>query len=95
MMGEPCILFDPNRRVPQPSTGAPRAIGNAATAERYRLGEFLDAALMRPLWFDGERQQARVESALDAMTPAERVYIEIEMQSRAKTFHSFDYDPLR
>ena len=50
---------------------------------------------MRPLFMDGEAQQSRVESALDAMTRAERVYLEIEMTQRSRQVHSFDYDPLR
>lgn len=89
------VLFDPNRTPSAAGNGAPKAIGKAASDERYRLGEYLDAALMRPLYFNGEQQQARVETALDTMTRAERVYLEIEMTERSRQVHSFDYDPLR
>lgn len=89
-------IFDPNRFVPVASNGAPPAQGSKDVVRaRNDLGEYLDAALMRPLYHTGEQHQARVEQALDTMTPAERVYLEIEMQERARRVHSFDYDPLR
>lgn len=94
-MSEPRILFDPNRTRLPPSDGAPKPIGKEGTAARHQLGEYLDAVLQRPLHFDDGQSQQRVEAALDTMTQAERVYLEIEMQSRARVLHSFDYDPLR
>jgi len=94
-MSDVRVLFDPNRERPVAGFGAPKPIGKDATAARYALGEYLDAALMRPLFFDGTQQQARIETALETMTPAERVYLEIEMSERARQLHSFDYDPLR
>lgn len=94
-MSEPRVLFDPNRVPSRPSNGAPRAIGKEGIQARHQLGEYLDAVLQRPLYFDDGQSQARVESALDTMTQAERVYLEIEMQSRARVLHAFDYDPLR
>jgi hypothetical protein len=89
------VIFNPNRVVLPPSDGAPKAVGRAGTEARHQLGEYLDAVLPRPLYFDDQKNHARVESALDTMTRAERVYLEIEMQSRSRVLHSFDYDPLR
>lgn len=83
---------------PLPRTSVvPRAtFGNKQQLEvRGTLGQFLEANLMRPLWFDDSQQQGRIEDALDTMTLAERITIEIEMQSRFASVHSFDYDPLR
>jgi hypothetical protein len=94
-MSDVRVLFDPNRRTFPPANGAPKAIGRAGTEARHHLGEYLDAVLHRPLAFNDEQAHARVETALDTMTRAERVYLEIEMQSRARILHSFDYDPLR
>ena len=94
-MEDPRILFDPNREIPRPGDGAPRAVGSEATKARYALGEYLDAVLPRPLLFDDAQAQGRIEQALDTMTRAERVYLEIEMTERARRLHSFDYDPLR
>lgn len=94
-MSDVRVLFDPNRVKPQPGNGAPKAVGKAATDERYRLGEYLDAVLHQPLGINDEQRQARVEQSLDTMTRAERVYLEIDMQARSRVLHSFDYDPLR
>jgi hypothetical protein len=94
-MSEPRVLFDPNRIAVPASDGAPRAIGKEGVQARHQLGEYLDAVLQRPLYFDDGQSQARVETALDTMTQAERVYLEIEMQGRARVLHSFEYDPLR
>lgn len=83
---------------PLPRTGVvPKATsGNKQQlAVRDTLGQFLEANLMRPLWFDDSQQQGRLDEALDTMTLAERITIEIEMQSRFASAHSFDYDPLR
>jgi hypothetical protein len=86
------VLFQPGLE-PAPRTNTvPKRSGDRA---RETLGQFLDATLIRPLYFNDEQQALRVEEALDTMTLAERITIEIEMQSRFKTVHSFDYDPLR
>lgn len=94
-MSDVRVLFDPNRIALPPGNGAPRAVGKAATEERYRLGEYLDAVLQVPLGSNDSQRQQRVEQSLDTMTRAERVYLEIEMQSRSRVLHSFDYDALR
>lgn len=76
-------------------SAAPRGNSKEAIVARNALGEFLDHVLIRPLWFDESQQMARVEQSLNTMSHAERVYLEIEMTSRAKVMHSFDYDALR
>ena len=80
---------------PLPSDGAPRGGLPSSVEERTRLAEFLDGALMRPLYFSQQQQRMRVDDALSTMSRAERVYLEIEMSERARASHSFDYDPLR
>lgn len=86
------VLYQPGNE-PAPRTNVvPR---NRSDRARETLGQFLDATLVRPLYFDDTQQAQRVEDALDTMTLAERITIEIEMQSRNRSVHSFDYDPLR
>lgn len=86
------VLYQPGNE-PAPHTNTvPRHSSDRA---RETLGQFLDATLIRPLHFTEQQQAQRVEDSLDTMTLAERITIEIEMQSRNKTVHSFDYDPLR
>lgn len=92
MSGDPGVrvLWQPGE-IPAPRTNAvPKRSGDRA---RETLGQFLDATLIRPLYFSEEQQAKRVEDSLDTMTLAERIAIEIEMQSRNKSVHSFDYDP--
>ena len=80
--------------MPRTST-VPQGPTKEALLARSSLGQFLEANLMRPLYFNDQEAQSRVEDALDTMTLAERIAIEIEMQSRNAAVHSFDYDPLR
>ena len=95
-MSDVRVLFDPHRIAPQPGDGAPRAHGGRDMVQaRQQLGEYLDAKLMRPLYCDDAQQHQRVETALDTMTRAERIVLEIEMTERVRQSHSFDYDPLR
>lgn len=89
--GVRCLYRPGNEPAPRTNTVPKRSSDHA----RNTLGQFLDANLIRPLYFNDEQQAQRVEDALDTMTLAERITIEIEMQSRAATAHSFDYDPLR
>ena len=90
------MIFDPNRGpAKQISTGAPRGHGKSVIEARTRLAGYLDEHLPRPLHFNDVDAARRVEQAIDTMTPAERVYLEIDMQSQAKVMHSSDYDPLR
>lgn len=88
-------LFNPNRERFHPGNGAPQGHHKAAQDARHRLGEFLDANLTRPLYNTASQNDERVERELNSMTQAARVFAEIEMQERAKVFHSFSYDPLR
>lgn len=78
-----------------PANGAPHGASKEAIIARNNLGEFLDAVLMRPLWFDESQHMQRVEQALTTMTIAERIAIEIEMTERTQIMHSYDYDALR
>lgn len=78
-----------------PGDGAPRGTSKEAITARNNLGEFLDATLIRPLWFDESQQMQRVEQSLTTMTLSERVALEIEMTQRTRAVHSFEYDPLR
>lgn len=88
-------LYRPGQE-PAPRTNTnPRGPTKQALIARGTLGEFLDATLVKPLYFSEANQHARIEEALDTMTLAERIAIEIEMQSRNAVVHSFDYDPLR
>jgi hypothetical protein len=90
------LLYRPGQELNDiPGDGAPRGTSKEAQLARNNLGDFLDAMLLRPLWFDESRQMQRVEQALTSMTLPERVMLEIEMTERAKTVHSYDYDPLR
>ena len=59
------------------------------------MAEFLHGALMKPLHHSTQQHRLSVEQALNTMSHAERVYLEIEMTERAKVMHSYDYDALR
>lgn len=87
--GVRCLYRPGNEPIPRTNV-VPR---RSADDVRNTLGQFLDATLTRPLFFDDQQQAQRVEDALDTMTLAERITIEIEMQSRNAAVHSFDYDP--
>ena len=84
-----------------PGNGAPSGHAQPIREARQQLHEYLDASLTRPLYnsngqpFTSSDGYARAEQALDAMTMAERVFVELEMNDRAKVSHSFNYDPLR
>lgn len=84
-----------DRSAPTLGTGAPRGHGRQAVDERERLGEFLESQLPRLPGFTHEQNEKRVAEALETMTLAERVFAEVEMQSRLQVMHSYDYDPLR
>jgi hypothetical protein len=82
--------------VPMPRTNVvPKGNNRQSVQTRDTLGQFLDATLMRPLWFSEEQQNDRVNEAMETMTIAERIAIELEIQARAPTVHTFDYDPLK
>lgn len=80
---------------PGSGQGAPRGTSREAVKATQALGEFLDASLIRPLHFTEAQQEQRVSESIKSMTPAERVFLEIEMQARSAAVHTFDYDPLR
>lgn len=89
------LLYDPNRQRPVPGNGAPRGGSKSVVEARNELAGYLDAHLHRPLYSSEIEAQSRVEQALDTMTQAERVYLEIDMQRVATVFHSSEYDPLK
>ena len=70
--------------------GAPTGHGLPVMEARRGLADYLDANLSRPLYVSDVARAADLETALDTMTLAERVYLEIEMQSRAKVMFSAD-----
>lgn len=75
--------------------GAPHGNSKESITARNSLGEYLDAVLMRPLWFDEAQQMQRVAQSLHTMTLSERIALEIEMTERTTVSHSYDYDALR
>lgn len=89
--GVRCLFRPGHEPAPRTNTVPKRSSDRA----RETLGQFLDAQLIQPLYFNEEQEAQRVEDALDTMTLAERITIEIEMQARNAAVHSFDYDPLR
>lgn len=62
------------------------------TEDREAVGQFLADRMLVP----GARDEAEfsqfVEAELNAMTPQDRVWIEIEMASQTRIGHSFDFD---
>ena len=87
-------LFNPNFVVPRRSNGAPQGPSRAAHDARINLEEFLDANLQRPLTLSNAERTKQLEQALDTMTPSERVWLEIEMQSQTQATYSVNYDAL-
>jgi hypothetical protein len=91
MIDDDCRCIHRANRIDMPPTSvAPR---NAA--DRQEIADFLGAKLMKPLHHSIQQHQLSVEQALNTMTLAERVYLEIEMTERARVVHSYDYDALR
>jgi len=88
-------LSHPEHAVWPHTNVVPRGQGLAGAETRSALGQFLQATLMRPVSFDDAKRHQQIEDALDTMTWAERITIEIEMQSRNAAVHSFDYDPFK
>ena len=87
-------LYRPGQEQPQPGNGAPRGQNKSVIEARNKLGDYLDSALTRPLYFSDSQNAERVETALNTMTVTERVFLEIEMQGAAKVMHSYKYEAL-
>ena len=87
-------LYRPGQQPLPQGDGAPRGGGKSVVEARNRLAGYLDGALMRPLYSTDQEQFHRVEQALETMSVAERVYLEIEMQEREKVFHSYNYEAI-
>jgi hypothetical protein len=83
-------VFRQGREQAPPADGAPRD-----PASRQQIAEFLDAKLARPLFVAPTDRLRQIENGLQTMTIPERVFIELEMNSRQRNMHSSDYDPLR
>ena len=95
-MPDDCRLIYRASSAPAPAAnGAPTGSTKESIVARNALGDYLDAVLIRPLWFDEEKQMERVTQSLNTMTRSERILMEIEMTERTKKMHSFEYDPLR
>jgi hypothetical protein len=88
-------LSRPTRRVPQlaAGNGVPRGGDKRSAEVRSNLAEYLDSQFLIP-GYSGQEKAEFIDQSLHAMTPAERTFIEIEMTERAKSFHTFDYDPI-
>ena len=94
-MSDTRCLYQPGT-APMPRTNVvPKGPNIQAIETRSTLGQFLEANLPRPLHFTDVQNENRINEALDTMTLAERIAIEIELQSRNASVHSFDYDPLK
>ena len=89
-------LYRPGRESPGHGNGAPTGHSKESMQARLELMSFLDSTLPKPLHHSSSMERAaQIESCLNTMTLAERVFLEIEMQSRKPTFYTSDYDPLR
>lgn len=88
-------LYRPGIEPPGRGGGAPVGHGRDAQEARGNLAGFLDAALPRSIYADNVARQNQIEQSIETMTPAERVFLEIEMQERRRAYYSSDYDPLR
>lgn len=60
---------------------------------RQRAGQYLAGRMMLPGAMSSAAFSRHVSRELDAMTPRERIFLEIEMAERAEAAHSYEYDP--
>lgn len=96
MSGEVRCLSRPGDVVRSPNGGGmPIGTSAAAIEARENIADFLSVLLPKPVWFSPQQLRKRDGDALETVTPAERIHLEIEMQSQARQMHSFDYDPLK
>lgn len=77
--------------IPPFGGGAPkRGPDKAVIAERQRLGDFIAGHLnVTQLELNPD-----IDVEIDALTVAERTFMEIQMAGKDTRIHSFDYDPL-
>ncbi|WP_439392350.1 hypothetical protein ACRQ5Q_22405 [Bradyrhizobium sp. PMVTL-01] len=94
-MSDVRCLFKPGEPARPETDIVPRGMTPWARATRETLANFVKATSVKPLYVNEGEHNQNVEDFLDTMTMAERIAIEIEMQSRNAVVHSFDYDPLR
>ena len=92
-------LYRPGRD-PPPGNALPKGGLPEAKAQREELREELGEQIPIPLWWqDGDQVSPLYDALIDErmfeMTVAERIDLELRLLERRKTYHSFDYDPLR
>ncbi len=91
------VLYSPQpnpQRLAPADPFLPRGHTKDAITARQAISDYLAAQMMRPLHASDEDFDRRVKAETDSMTLAERVFVEIEMTQRNRTFYSADYDPL-
>lgn len=63
-----------------------------AAAENAAIAEHVAETTMRPLHYDDDRFGELVRQRMREMTPAERVFREVDIAQRRRAYHSFNYD---
>lgn len=74
---------------------APRrssAIVFGTVEDREAVGQFLADRMLVPGAATQDEFTSFVEAELNAMTPQDRIWVEIEMASQTRIGHSFDFD---
>ena len=76
------------RRAPRVSS----AVVFGTPEDREAAGEYLAQRMLLPGSNSEEEFSQAVDAELNAMSPSDRVWLEIEMAQSARIGHSFDYD---
>jgi len=95
MMSDVRGLYDPSRTIWPQTNVVPRDPSPQARETRATLAQFMHAVALKPLHMSEGEHARNIETYLDTMPLTERVFIEIELQTRDAAVHSFDYDPLK
>lgn len=102
MSGDTRAIYRPGRDRPPPGNAMPIGPTREAISERREIEEYLASQMLVPVEtreLTGERggraSPRQVNEAMDTMTIAERIHLEIEMTQRGRALYSADYDPLR
>ncbi len=89
-------LYRPGREPAPDGNALPIGRGGDAAKEREEIIKALSETIPpRSRFTTDEEHMTRVNEEARAMTPSERVFLEIEMMQRFRGSHSSDYDPLR
>lgn len=95
-------IYRPGRDKPPPGNAMPSGRTREAQGERKVIEDYLASQMIVPIEtheLAGERggrpSVRQVNEAMDTMTIAERIHLEIEMTERRGTLYSADYDPMR